>query len=56
MNFAEHIKVADIAEPTRQCLVCGRKENSAADIVHTDKAWLCEDCKMALQKIVSLVN
>lgn len=61
MSFINHIQIADMAkyattEPTRQCLVCECKENPLADTVCTGTAWLCEDCKTALQKTVSLVK
>ena len=38
--------------PTRECLVCQRKEDPTSCIVYTDKAWLCDKCRAALIKIV----
>jgi hypothetical protein len=38
--------------PTRICMVCECKENPEAEIAYSDKAWLCEKCKKALQKLV----
>lgn len=41
-----------IEEPTRQCLVCKRKEYPSAPMVDTSKAWLCLTCKGVLQSII----
>ena len=60
MKIEEHIITVDLsketAEPTHICLVCECKENPLADIAYSDKAWLCEKCKRALQKTVWFAN
>lgn len=42
----------EISLPTRQCLVCERKENPKAEIVDTYASWLCDKCRAALLKVV----
>ena len=61
MKIEENVMSVDmskftIAEPTRICLVCKRKENPLSDTVNTDKAWLCDRCELALNKLVSITN
>ena len=34
--------------PSRKCLVCECWEHWDATLIYNDKAWLCDDCKMAL--------
>lgn len=41
-----------VEEPTRDCLVCGCKENPLSNIVYTDNIWLCDNCRAALLKVV----
>lgn len=42
----------DTMPPTRQCLVCERKENPKAVMVYTNASWLCDKCRAALLKVV----
>lgn len=61
MNYSGHIISVDmsqytITEPTRQCLVCGRKEDPYSDTVYTDKAWLCDECRGALVQVVDRIG
>lgn len=42
-----------VAEPTRVCLVCERKENPLSNLVYTDRVWLCDKCRAALLKVVN---
>lgn len=44
----------EIEEPTRRCLVCECKEDPGALTVYNDKAWLCPECKAALQTLVEV--
>lgn len=41
-----------ITMPSRQCLVCERKEDPKAEIVSTNASWLCDKCRAALLKVV----
>lgn len=38
--------------PTRECALCRRLENPAADTVSTAFTWLCEDCLSKLRKLL----
>lgn len=44
----------EYSKPTRLCLVCERRENPNASIVDAGKAWLCPECKAALQTFVEV--
>lgn len=46
------ISVLRYSPPTRQCLVCGEKEDKEAWLVDTGIAWLCPDCKRKLLKLI----
>ena len=47
---AEALRCADLP-PTRQCLVCDKKENEEAVYIN-GFAWLCPECKKKIRKLM----
>ena len=43
-------------EPTRRCLLCGNKENSLAETIDDNKAWICDNCKSAFFRVINEVK